>query len=81
MQASTREQRGPVRGPALLWSTALLVLQLLLILAPFVLILFAPALLPTLPNLGSHPTTSSKVRDRLVNRFICPRPVHPHIVI
>lgn len=37
-------------------------LQLLLILAPFVLILTMPALLPTLPNLGSHPTTSSKVR-------------------
>ncbi|EIE19619.1 hypothetical protein COCSUDRAFT_58365 [Coccomyxa subellipsoidea C-169] len=59
-EASTREQRGSGRGPALAWSTALLVLQLLLILAPFVLILTMPALLPTLPNLGSHPTTSSK---------------------
>lgn len=36
-------------------------LQLLLILAPFALILCAPALLPTLPNLGSHPTVFPKV--------------------
>ncbi|KAK9918286.1 hypothetical protein WJX75_002838 [Coccomyxa subellipsoidea] len=59
-EASTRELRGRSKGPALLWSSALLLLQLLLILSPFVLILCAPALLPALPRLGSHPTTSSK---------------------
>lgn len=60
-QMTTREQRGSLRGRALAWSTLLLALQLLLILAPFVLILCAPALLPNLPKLGSHPTAFPKV--------------------
>ncbi|BDA46659.1 hypothetical protein COCOBI_09-1120 [Coccomyxa sp. Obi] len=59
-QMTTREQRGSSRGRALAWSTLLVALQLLLILAPFALILYAPALLPNLPNLGTHPTTFPK---------------------
>ncbi|CAL8471277.1 g10819 [Coccomyxa elongata] len=59
-QTTTRDQHGSLRGRALAWSTLLLALQLLLILAPFVLILCAPVLLPNLPKLGSHPTAFPK---------------------
>lgn len=53
------------------WSAVLVALQLLLILVPFALILLAPTLVPTLPKLGSHPTTSSKVYHPAICQQSC----------